>query len=239
MAALGGHLPDDPPLIVVVADEAVARQTMCEFLRAHGYAILEASDGPSARRVASSTDVDLIVVDLDLSQPGNLEALPALRGNREARLIVCVLPDQIVDGDQEFISEADDFLLKPVILPEARIRIRSVLQRDRAPSYRRLEFPDLIIDPATRQVQVRGELVELTQREFDLLIHLATSPGVVHSREDLLTQVWPFAEDGHDVATVTEHIRRIRIKIEIDPRQPRWIRTVRGVGYRFERRFRD
>jgi DNA-binding response OmpR family regulator len=223
----------------VVADGAAERQVLCEFLREQGYAVLEASDAPSARRVATSTDVDLILVDLDLSLSPNLEILPALRGNRDVRLIVCVEQEQLVLSDLEVAPEIDDFLVKPVFLPEARVRIHSVLQRDRAPSYRRLEFPDLIIDPTTRQVQVRGELVELTQREFDLLIHLATSPGVVHSREDLLTQVWPFAEDGHDVATVTEHIRRIRIKIEIDPRQPRWIRTVRGVGYRFERRFRD
>ena len=120
----------------------------------------------------------------------------------------------------------------------AHVRVGSVLRRTNshpapAPSGL-LEFGDLSIDTLAREVRVGGELVETTAKEFALLAFLAGSPRQVFTREQLLAQVWDSSSEWQDAGTVTEHIRRIRRKIEADPDSPRWVRTVRGVGYRFE-----
>jgi DNA-binding response OmpR family regulator len=99
-----------------------------------------------------------------------------------------------------------------------------------------LTFGELRIDLTTREVERAGELIELTAMEFNLLAFLASSPRQVFSRQQLLQNVWSSSSEWQDEATVTEHIRRVRRKIEVDPDHPRWITTVRGVGYRFERR---
>jgi DNA-binding response OmpR family regulator len=99
-----------------------------------------------------------------------------------------------------------------------------------------LSFGELRIDLTTREVERGGELIELTAMEFNLLAFLAASPRQVFSRQQLLQNVWASSSEWQDEATVTEHIRRVRRKIEVDPDHPRWITTVRGVGYRFERR---
>ena len=98
----------------------------------------------------------------------------------------------------------------------------------------KLEFGPLAIDATSREVSLEGQVVEMTAKEFDLLAFLASSPRQVFSREQLLRQVWDSSSEWQDAATVTEHVRRVRRKIEEDPDSPRWIRTVRGVGYRFE-----
>ncbi len=99
-----------------------------------------------------------------------------------------------------------------------------------------MSFGELKIDLTTREVERSGELIELTAMEFNLLAFLASSPRQVFSRQQLLQNVWSSSSEWQDEATVTEHIRRVRRKIEVDPDHPRWITTVRGVGYRFERR---
>jgi len=130
---------------------------------------------------------------------------------------------------------ADDYVAKPFSPAELAARISSVLRRSRssrpAP---RLAFDGLVLDLSTRDLTVDGKPVEVTPREFDLLAFLASSPRQVFSREQILDRVWDSSSQWQDAATVTEHIRRIRRRIEVDPDKPRWIRTVRGVGYRFE-----
>ena len=135
---------------------------------------------------------------------------------------------------------ADDYVVKPFSAGELSARIESVLRRSRArlapvssaPSG--VSFGELSIDPLSREVTCAGVPVELTAKEFDLLAFLAASPRQVFSRQQLLQQVWSSSREWQDEATVTEHVRRVRRKIEADPDRPRWIRTVRGVGYRFE-----
>ena len=130
---------------------------------------------------------------------------------------------------------ADDYVVKPFSPGELTARIQSVLRRSGPPAAASvLRFDDLTIDSATRDVSVGGKPVVLTAKEFDLLAFLAASPRQVFDREQLLSQVWSSSTEWQDPATVTEHVRRIRRKIEADPDNPRWVCTVRGVGYRFE-----
>ena len=118
---------------------------------------------------------------------------------------------------------------------ELAARIVSVLRRSRKVTPGTgFDFGTLRIDVATREVFVHDEVVEMTAKEFDLLAFLAASPRQVFAREQLLRQVWESSSEWQDSATVTEHVRRVRRKIEDDPDSPRWVRTVRGVGYRFE-----
>jgi DNA-binding response OmpR family regulator len=132
---------------------------------------------------------------------------------------------------------ADDYVIKPFSPREVVARVRAVLRRTAGPAAEGpappLRFGDLELDVERRDVQARGEAVHLTRKEFDLLHLLASNPGVVFTRLQLLEQVWDFAWEG-DSSTVTVHIRRLREKIEADPSRPRHLVTVWGVGYRFE-----
>ena len=124
----------------------------------------------------------------------------------------------------------------PIEHPMNAARVASVLRRSGVarPAGARIEFPGLKLDLATREVMVGRRLVEMPSREFDLLAFLASSPRETFTREQLLEHVWGSSADAQNMTTVTEHIRRIRSRIEKQPERPRWIRTVRGVGYRFE-----
>ena len=130
---------------------------------------------------------------------------------------------------------ADDYVVKPFSPAELVARVDAVLRRlDTAPVQQApLELAEMTIDPAGRRVFVRGEEVQLTQREFDLLLFLARHPGQVFSRNQLMDAIWQYSFYS-DTSTVTVHIRRLRAKIEPDPAQPRHIETVWGVGYRFQ-----
>jgi DNA-binding response OmpR family regulator len=130
---------------------------------------------------------------------------------------------------------ADDYLFKPFSIRELLARIQSVLRRARPRTdHRALAFDDIVIDPTTREVSVHGQSIPTTSREFDLLYFLASSPRQVFDRAQLLRYVWNSSPDWQDCATITEHVHRLRHKIEADPHRPRWLTTVRGVGYRFE-----
>jgi DNA-binding response OmpR family regulator len=130
---------------------------------------------------------------------------------------------------------ADDYVVKPFSPRELVARVRSVLRRTRGTAAAgQLDYDDLVIDLSTREVWSRGELVDLRRREFDLLAFLAGSPRQVFTRDQLLLTVWEVEPEWQGAATVSEHVHRLRGKIEIDPAHPTRIITVRGVGYRFE-----
>jgi DNA-binding response OmpR family regulator len=125
-------------------------------------------------------------------------------------------------------------VVKPCSLPELEARIRAVLRRGQAThTATRIEHDGLVIDRGAHRVDVDGRVVELTPKEFDLLVFLAATPDQVFTREELLEHVWGSTQEWQDPATVTEHVRRLRLKLEPDPAAPRWLHTVRGIGYRF------
>ena len=219
--------------VLLAEDDEMSRSATCQFLRRFGYKVGEATDGPSALREASMGHYDLVILDLGLPGLAGEDVLARLR--RNGGMPVIVLTGRSEEGERVRVLDlgADDYIVKPCSLHELEARIRAVLRRGQvSPSSGRVELGRLVIDRTMHRVELDGELLDLTPKEFDLLAFLASSPDQVYSREELLEHVWGSTQDWQDPATVTEHVRRLRLKLEADPASPRWLQTVRGVGYR-------
>jgi DNA-binding response OmpR family regulator len=223
-----------PTRVLVVDDSDAAGSAARRALEGAGFEVSDAGDGDDALKVAGSEPPDLILLDLGMPGMGGLEVLSEIR--RTSALPIIVLSGRAEESERVVAFEmgADDYIVKPFLVRELPARIRSVLRRARPAAPAALDFGGLEIRTAEREVLVRGERVDTTAKEFDLLARLASEPRRVFSRSQLLEEVWDSSRDWQDPATVTEHIRRLRRKIEDDPEQPRWLHTVRGVGYRFE-----
>jgi DNA-binding response OmpR family regulator len=215
----------------------MVRDVLERYLRKEGFEVDVAIDGEEAIERAGAGDLDLVLLDLMLPKRDGYEVFGVLRERSEVPVIMLTARGEETDRVVGLELGADDYVTKPFSPREVVARVRSVLRRaagpavDQAPAS--IELHGLTIDVARREVVVGGVPVRLTRKEFDLLHHLASNPGVTFSRTQLLEDVWDFAWDG-DSATVTVHVRRIREKIEEDPSSPRRILTVWGVGYRFE-----
>ena len=221
--------------ILVVDDEPMVREVLVTYLEREGYAVDQATDGKAALELAVSAKPDLIVLDVMLPEVDGFAVLTRLRQTSSVPVILVTArtaePDRIVGLE----LGADDYVVKPFSPREVVARVRSVLRRAHAPMVSdRLEFDGLVVDGSSREVRLDGDPVELTPKEFDLLAYLAASPRIAMSRSTLLENVWDSSPYYQDPSTVTVHVARLRQKIEPDPNQPRWITTVRGVGYRFE-----
>ncbi len=221
--------------ILVVDDEPMVREVLVTYLEREGYAVDQAADGKAALEMAASAAPDLIVLDVMLPEVDGFAVLTRLRQTSSVPVILVTArtaePDRIVGLE----LGADDYVVKPFSPREVVARVRSVLRRAHAPMVSdRLEFDGLVVDGSSREVRLDGDPVELTPKEFDLLAYLAASPRIAMSRSTLLENVWDSSPYYQDPSTVTVHVARLRQKIESDPNQPRWITTVRGVGYRFE-----
>lgn len=222
-------------LILVVDDDEDIRALLARTLGADGFHTVLASDAAGAIAAIASRPPDLVVLDLVLGNEDGLDLLGTIRRTNDMPVILLTGKGAENDRVLGLKLGADDYLVKPFSPAELSARISSVLRRSRPGGPRTiLDFGDLHIDIGTREVSVRGEGVTLTAREFDLLAFMAASPRQVFGRDQLLQRVWSSSSDWQDPATVTEHVRRVRRKIEADPDQPRWLTTVRGVGYRFE-----
>ncbi len=221
--------------ILVVDDEPMVREVLVRYLERDGFVVNEAADGNEALQLAASTKPDLIVLDVMLPEVDGFTVLTQLR--KQSAVPVILLTARTEEPDRVIGLElgADDYVVKPFSPREVMARVRSVLRRTTtSPPAGRLEFDGLVIDGSSREVEVDGALVELTPKEFDLLAYLAASPRMARSRAHLLDRVWDSSPDYQDPSTVTVHVARLRQKIEKDPDAPRWITTVRGIGYRFE-----
>ncbi len=223
-----------PDRVLVVDDDPVIRGLVRDGLEREGFGVRETPDGASALDALATEVTSLVILDVNLPGRGGFEVLSAIRATWAVPVIL--LTGRVSEIDRVLGLElgADDYVVKPFSPRELAARVRAVLRRASADCARVLHFGDLQIDAAAREVHLRGQRVELTAREFDLLAFLARSPRQVFSHAELLAHVWRSATDWQDPATVTEHVRRIRVKIEPDREHPRWIRTVRAAGYAFE-----
>ncbi|MBV9661493.1 MAG: response regulator transcription factor [Acidimicrobiales bacterium] len=231
--------------ILVVDDDPQLRSLLLLVLEGEGYPVKQASDAAGAITAVESGQVDLVVLDISLGLEDGRMVLARIREMGELPVILISGKGDTADRVLGLRLGADDYLPKPFSPVELVARVETVLRRSgpqknhHNPVARVEELAGprsngLNIDEGTREVTVDGQLVELTAKEFDLLAFLVRSPRQVFSRGQLLEHVWASRSDWQDEATVTEHVRRVRHKIEVDPARPRWIATVRGVGYRFE-----
>lgn len=228
--------------ILVVEDDPDISDLLKRVLESDGYEVEMATNSAGALRAVAEGAPDLVLLDVVLGGEDGRDLLVKLRQKSDVPAVF--LTGRGLEGDRiaGLRMGADDYIVKPFSRGELSARIETVLRRARPtapnvkPTTSALTFGELRIDLTTREVERAGELIELTAMEFNLLAFLASSPRQVFSRQQLLQNVWSSSSEWQDEATVTEHIRRVRRKIEADPDHPRWITTVRGVGYRFERR---
>jgi DNA-binding response OmpR family regulator len=222
--------------VLVVEDEPTIADVVARYLRRAGYETAVANDGLTAIEMAGEQRPALIVLDIMLPGLDGLEVMRRIRKFPGDRTGIILLTARGEESDRVvgLRAGADDYVVKPFSPAELVARVDAVLRRAR-PAHSAAEpirFDGLEIDPAGRRVIVRGDEVELTQREFDLLLFFAENPGQVFSRDQLMEHVWQFSFYS-DTTTVTVHVRRLRAKIEETADEPRWIQTVWGVGYRF------
>ena len=234
---IGGMDPSgaDGP-VLVVEDEPTIADVVARYLRRAGYETAIAHDGLTALRMAGEQRPALIVLDIMLPGLHGLEVMRRVRERPGERTGIILLTARGEESDRVvgLRAGADDYVVKPFSPAELVARVDAVLRRTRPVQNASgpICFDSLEIDPAGRRVIVRGEEVELTQREFDLLLFFAENPGQVFSRDQLMDRVWQVSFYS-DTTTVTVHVRRLRAKIEATAHEPHWIRTVWGVGYRF------
>jgi len=222
--------------VLVVDDEPTIAEVVSRYLERAGYSTRVAADGTHALEAMANQRPDLVVLDLMLPGIDGLEVMRRMRERDHERVAVILLTAKGEESDRVIGLRlgADDYVVKPFSPAELVARVDAVLRRvDTSPAHEApLQCSDLTIEPASRRVYVRGEEIQLTQREFDVLLFLARHPGQVFSRNQLMDAIWQYSFYT-DTSTVTVHIRRLRTKIELDPAQPRHIETVWGVGYRF------
>ncbi|MFZ5827410.1 MAG: response regulator [Bacillota bacterium] len=229
-------------LILVVDDEANIRELCRLYLEQEGYTVVEAADGVEALEKVRTLHPALVVLDLNMPRKGGMDVTRELVADQVPIIMLTARGDEL-DKILGLELGAEDYITKPFSPRELVARVKVVLRRaERGPAggapagpgpTERLDFPDFSIDLAGRTLTVRGEAIDCPPKEFDLLATLAQNPHRAFTREQLLTKVWDYSFYG-DFRTVDVHVQRIRKKVEPDPEKPRYIKTVWGVGYKFE-----
>ena len=230
----------DASTILLVDDEESVQKLLTYPLERDGYHVVQARDGEEALTRFGQQAVDLVVLDIMLPKLDGLEVCKRLRTSSTVPIIMLTARDDELDKVLGLELGADDYITKPFSIREFRSRVRALLrraslQRVETEEPQRIEVGELVIDLERRVVEVRGEPAQLTYVEFELFRIMASHPGRVYSRRQLLEELWGSA-DYRDPRTVDVHVRHLREKLEREPREPEYIQTVRGVGYRFRDR---
>ena len=221
--------------ILVVDDEPKIRNIVTSYLTKEGFDVSEAEDGPSAVAKAERLEPDVIILDVMLPGFDGVEALRQIRTKSDVYVIMLTARSEETDKLIGLSVGADDYITKPFSARELVARVKAVLRRSRPggdATSETVTIGDLTLDRATRTVMTAGTAVDLTALEFDLLAALVGAPGRVYSRGQLIEKVWGWDFFG-DERIVDVHIRKIRQKLSDNPTDPRYIATVRSVGYRF------
>ncbi|MFS0837067.1 response regulator transcription factor [Paenibacillus sp. 1P03SA] len=227
--------------ILIVDNEKEIVELIRIYLTNEGYETVSAGDGLEALDVLKSREVDLIILDIMMPRMDGVQACLEIRREKNMPILMLSAKSEDMDKILGLTAGADDYLTKPFNPLELMARVKSQLRRykrlnapmpSETPAHR-IELDDLVIDTATHEVHVEGRPVKLTPREFSILELLGRNRGIVFSTERIYETVWntPYFESDN---TVMVHIRKIREKVESNPRQPKYIKTVWGVGYKIE-----
>jgi DNA-binding response OmpR family regulator len=225
---------------ILLVDDEHAIQTLLSYpLRKDGYEVVQATDGRAALARFAEGSYDLVVLDLMLPQLDGLEVCRRIRARSTVPIIMLTARAEEIDKVVGLELGADDYITKPFSMREFRSRVKAALRRAEMQPHDTaatgdgpLDVAGLRIDFDKRAVRVRDAVVQTTFVEFEILAALASHPGRVYTREMLLTRIWGDSA-YRDPRTIDVHIRHLREKIELDPKQPEYLFTVRGVGYRF------
>ena len=229
-------MPNSSTILLVDDEDSI--QTLLAFpLERDGYRVVQARDGEEALRRFEHEAVDLVILDVMLPRLDGLEVCKRLRSQSDVPIIMLTARGEELDKVLGLELGADDYITKPFSIREFRSRVRALLRRAAAPRAtaereETIERGELMIDLPRRTVQIRGETIQLTFIEFEMLVVLASSPGVVFARRELLERLRG-GSDYREPRTIDVHVRHLREKIERDPSDPELILTIRGAGYRF------
>ena len=230
----------DSSTILLVDDEDSVQKLLTYPLERDGFRVVQARDGEQALRLFGDQQVDLVVLDLMLPKVDGLEVCKRLRADSDVPIIMLTARGEELDKVLGLELGADDYITKPFSIREFRSRVRALLRRaaiskDRDREEEAIEAGELRIDPSRRTVELAGEPIQVTFVEFELLRALASEPARVFTREMLLRALWGDSA-YREPRTIDVHVRHLREKLERDAREPDYIFTVRGVGYRFRDR---
>ena len=221
--------------ILVVDDEANLRHTLAYALRQEGYEVMTAEDGEAAIETFKASAPELVILDLMLPKLDGLEVCRRIRRQSDVPILMLTARDSELDRVVGLEIGADDYLVKPFSMRELVARVRAMLRRAsrvaEPPAVGVIDLPGLRIDVPKRRVTADAREVSLTAKEFDLLAYLAGRPGQVLSRDQIVAGVWGVDFSG-DPRTVDTHVKTLRERLGDDADDPRWLETVRGVGYR-------
>jgi two-component system alkaline phosphatase synthesis response regulator PhoP len=229
---------EEPVRRILVADDDMSmRMLLAGYLRRLGYEVVETESGEDALRAALAQRFDCFI--FDVTMPPGMTGLELLRRLRERDLqtptLFLTALNEIDNKVAGFQAGGDDYLAKPFEPRELEVRLEALMRRTGTPKEpdgrERIQIGDLVIDKRRHEVTREGAIVDLTPLEFQILARLASEPGRAWSRNDLLDQVWSTDYEGYQ-RNVDPHINRLRQKIEPDPKNPRYVLTVRGVGYK-------
>ncbi len=222
--------------VLVVDDEKLLVKGIKFNLENAGYEVLTGSNGQEALDIASSEQVDLIILDVMMPEMDGLEACQRIREFSDVPIIMLTAKADDMDKLMGFEHGADDYLTKPFNILELKARVRALLRRTgskKETKRNQLTCGHMVLDTDARNAYKNGALTDLTAKEFDLIELLMRNPNRVYSRENLLDTIWGY-EYHSDIRTVDVHIRRLREKLELDPAAPAHIMTKWGVGYYFK-----
>ena len=223
--------------ILVVDDIEDIRSLLQEALQANGYHTLEAADGREALSMIEAESPDLVILDIAMPVMSGFQVLRQLRKNSDIPVIMLSARTDTVDKVESLELGADDYITKPFEIAEMTARVEAVLRRRKTMSrvIDKVDFNDgqLLINLAKRHVTLKGEEVELTPKEYELLRELVLNAGTVLEYQRILDAVWG-KEYGNAKELVQVTLKRLRAKIEVDPGNPKYVLTISGVGYRFK-----